>query len=206
MSVYEIVEHQIRNYSSAAADFRAVLDKCDAEIPHSIWSRLSTYLQLEDDLNRMAERLSYILKRYPPSEQVKTIFFGLYEPADGPNAKTVDIFIEGFAADDTPQTHESLRAGTWYWPHKRYLCSKVTRELALSFKRRSAKGLPDDVSEFPFGICYAALFALEIVMTDPGLLSAGADRQIVVQRETETVRLGTVRKTSFLKEVHWVSL
>ena len=157
---------EVARRRSIADSMSSLIDRCEAEHPHSDWSLLRSLPYA--DLSPLMRWLQLPFREEPPARPLKGLWFGLFNPCPDGHTPVADIYVSGserFAADPGDN---SWAVGPDWWPEARYAESSVLadiyriayREGATRIERKNRLG---NDAEYPLCLGYGALAVRELL-------------------------------------------
>ena len=131
-------------------------------------------MDVQRDAASVRQQVASILRREPPSADIDTLWFGLFDTLDDSGGERIGYYVagvRGFDADDP----DSLCLPAW-WPEERYLSSAALAAIKSAEVEAGRRGASDE-REF---LGYAGQLGAALLVTRFGVSELLGARRLVV--------------------------
>jgi hypothetical protein len=158
MNVIDVTIRTIRRGPPfrVAETMQRTIEACARAKPHTSWKRL-TAIDWEADVIRLSSWLTALLLTEPPSNEVRSFYFGLFNPIEK-RKPTAELYVAGYASKEVGDKRR-------WWPDGRYSGSRALRAMYREAYDRP-KRLGND-AEYPLGLSYALLVSASLASNVP---------------------------------------
>jgi len=161
--------------------------------PHPDWNALAN-LPADDELARFTAWLAQLLASEPLTEDIATLWFGLFNPTLDDGTVTLTLYLGG---SRNPASAPDVTMD--YFPEGRYYPSSVLGDIyRLAYQHDDG---PGNLAEYALGLGYAGSLVAHALRTlDPTLFAPGNEtRTVVVGFDSgDYVDIGTVTAEGFV--------
>ena len=199
-TVHQTLIKHVRQPSSISQAMSEVIDVCQKSVPHKDWERLRDLPY--DDIYLLNEWFNGLLKSDPISEDIRGLWFGLFNPIydDEPSS---DMYFSGSVEYDESDEDFEWACTVEYLPEGRYARSSILNDI-YQIAYSSEHGLKNN-AEWTLALSYATLAVKHLLTTvDPELIVRHKhDIGIAVGFDSgDAVQLGTMRMDGFSLHQH----
>lgn len=141
---------------------KSVIDVCEPGAPHAAWRALRV-LAWDEGVTRVEEWLADVLRRDPPPQGVRGLWFGLNNPVDGSGRERSDLYLAGTQEHDPDDENLQWVFSGVYYPESQPAPDCLAEMYRIAYGPDD--GLGND-AEWPLALvfgCVAAARALDAV-------------------------------------------
>jgi hypothetical protein len=166
---HTLIQREIDASRAIGESLARVIDYCATIRPHPDWALLRRLPF--SDLYPVLEWLRRPFVEEPPTQLLRGLWFGLFNPISDSGETLADIYVSGSTRfDPDPRSNEWAVQPEW-WPESRYAESEVLADVYRIAYRPD--GLGND-AEYPLCLAYGALAVREALRSLPTALILGA--------------------------------
>ncbi len=169
LEIHEVVS-LVKGAKDAASGFDGLVGHIRTKVGQDHVGPL-TQVAIDSDVANVASQLDALVANEPPSSDIDTFWFGLFDALNDAGDETIGYYVAGVSGFD-PKDHDTLCDPAW-WPEGRYLSSE-----ALSAIKTAELAAED--SEVKMFLCYAGQLGAAILVSRFAIRGVQGDRRVVV--------------------------
>lgn len=178
VNISEFIKDTLKSDLSISEAMKIVIENCQKNIPNDNWQK---FIELPyNNTADMAKWLENVLLSDPLPNDIKALWFGMFNLENDNDEMSADIYVSGANEFDIEDEAAEWACDPIYFPDKRYSKSLILDNICrIAYDQNSDEPLEND-AEYPLSLAYGCFIIKELMTTLPIQLILGKTTNVYV--------------------------